>query len=307
MKSCLLLIIFLALHDAKSQVPIVFCPPGAEWHYEFAYPMNSPIVSADIKHVRDSILDSVNVNVLSHTHFFDDESDLGLHLTVIKQKGDTVFFRNIITVNTWQILYNYATIAGQSWTTTIGDTVVYTIKVDSVKFVTINNFVLRRLFVTNSHVVNGFDVDWNNVITERFGGYPFMFNYENPTYATDVDEIIEPLCYQDSSFGSIQFTDKPCDYRDNVGTVKNVLSDTKIKIYPNPGYELFHVSIENPQQDQLIVHLSDISSREIRSFNLNGWEKDQQFDIGDLKVGIYFLTITRDKSIIYSTKLVKQD
>jgi hypothetical protein len=58
-----------------------------------------------IKYVRDSILGIDTVKILEHKRFF---YDLNYNinskaLTLIRQRGDTIFMRSRLTQNTWQV------------------------------------------------------------------------------------------------------------------------------------------------------------------------------------------------------------
>lgn len=129
---------------------------------------------------------------------------LANNLTLIKQKGDTIFFRNLITQHSWQILYNYAAPAGQSWQTKVDRldpingtySVTYTITVDSAKNILVNNLNLKTLFA-KYQVIEGPNIISSDAvqITERFGSNLFMFSYTD-FFASDGDLFYKFLCYQ---------------------------------------------------------------------------------------------------------------
>src|SRR5688572_18100547 len=83
----------------KAQV--VFCPPGARWNYTF---VNIPawggiynFINESISYSKDSILNGESVKVLDHRFYYETCYNVGggkTKRTCIKQKGDTVFFRN---------------------------------------------------------------------------------------------------------------------------------------------------------------------------------------------------------------------
>jgi hypothetical protein len=233
-----LLLIGIANITCKSQV--VFCPVGAEWHYLFGWlgylPGNS--YNETIKYVGDSI-DGVDVlKILSHKRFFLQCSPL-VTKTVIKQKGDTVFFKNSRTQNTWQILYNFAALPGHTWVTTImmsnNSSETYTYTVNSVQQNTVNGFNLKSLIVNSVNSANTGTSSLN--ITERFGCSGFLFNFDDFNPGTcDAEYFQERLCYQDSAFGIKQFSSYPCDYYTTniTGIKENRLNELPISIFPNP-------------------------------------------------------------------------
>jgi hypothetical protein len=171
MKKALLLVFAFFLLN-KIQAQTVFCPLGAEWHYLFNFlgflPGNS--INENIKYTGDTLEGSDNVKILTHTRFFLQCSPV-VNKTLIKQKGDTVFFKNSRTLNGWQILYNFAALPGQSWTTSVlqNDSSVstFTYSVDSVKQISVNGFSLKNLYVTKAGF--SFFPAVQIQITERFG------------------------------------------------------------------------------------------------------------------------------------------
>jgi hypothetical protein len=259
MKKLLPALFLVLLQQAKAQAPIVFCPPGAEWHYSFSAFWNSNRPNEEIKYIRDSVVDSETVKVLQHTRMFNYKNlAVGTMHTLIKQKGDTVFFRSYSTQHSWQILYNYAALAGQSWTTTICNfpqvTSTYTVAVDSVRTVMINNMSLRKLFVS---YIPGLPlpsfVGNRTEITERIGCHKFLFNYIAPYYSTDADRSEGILCYEDASFGLKQFTEKECWYEVYVGISENNLNKGGISLYPNPSKGEFTIKMESGNTAQLVI------------------------------------------------------
>ena len=171
-------ILFLA-QTIKAQ--IVFCPPGAEWHYSFGVPLSAAKENFKIKYVRDTTIGAETFKVLQHRKFFYFcENPPTSKLTLIRQSGDTVFMRNPTTLNNWQVLYNFAAQPGQTWTNVLknsaGINITYTTYVDSVRYVTVNNYTLKQLAVNYA----GISTYTNNYrITERLGVNGYLFNYDS--------------------------------------------------------------------------------------------------------------------------------
>lgn len=316
MKNCFVVILacFLFL-PGRSQV--IFCPPGAEWHYTFYSPNMLRISNEQISYVRDSLVDNEIVKVLLHHSFYNICSGNENELTLIRQKGDTVFMRNLITEQSWQILYNYAATTGQSWQTTIDLldpmtvpplSVTYTVSVDSVKTTLVGSYNLRKLYVNYQVATPDGIASMPATITERFGSSMFMFSYAD-NYLSDCDGFDQFLCYQDSAMGLIQFTSKPCDYTtDNVGIQEIGGGSGSVQAYPNPTAGILHLNFSgNSFQGNRVYTLTDISGRELLNKILTAGEQEQQIDLSTFSAGVYLLSIKEKGEIICRTKIVKQE
>ncbi len=293
-----LLLLFLCLvYFNKGNAQVVFCPSGAEWHSLFS--KQSVFLNTHnetIKYIGDSISGSDTLKILSHFWFFMTCGPI-VQKTFIKQKGDTIFFYNQLTQGTWQILYNYAAQPGQTWQTTVVKTYTYTFTftVQSVSTVTINGFNLKRLTVSSN--------SWAGTqITERLGSDAFLFHFSQiPPNKCEGDVFLESLCYKDNVFGTKQFGTKSCDYytADYLGI--NEVKGTEIKIYPNPLNNSLTIETESGQESQMI--LMDISGREVKKVRL---EQKDNIDVSNLTPGIYFITVSKNREVVYKSKVVKE-
>jgi len=317
MKQIPCLVLLVALFQ-KIPSQVVFCPPGANWHYTFYYWMAPESRNEQVKYVKDSVMGADVVKVLFHNNYYNHCNYSTNVYSLIKQKGDTVFMRNAATKHTWQILYNFSAQAGQNWTTTVNtfwnvsQSLTYTITVDSVNYVTINNFVLKELFVKYQYTGSTFQE--NAIITERFGCNKYLFNYKNPDYCSDGEYPEYFLCYFDDTFGLKQFTEKPCDYKDYVDIGENSYQNPGIKIYPNPAREFIIVGtnlncyLNKLEAKEAVLSIKDLSGREIKQERLNGFNtQDPKVNISDLANGIYLLSLQNKGQEIYTGKLVKNE
>ena len=246
------LLTLIFVEKAGSQV--IFSPKGAEWQYIF-YNGDFDFKEIEgIKYARDSIVGGDTAKVLLSQRFFNSNN---FHktdkTTLIKQNGDTVFMRNAITQHTWQILYNYAAVAGQAWNTNVYlfdqnqmPTILstYTVSVDSINYTVINSTNLKRLFVKYSYYKNDslnpaitiFKSD-TAIIMERLGCNKFMFNYHNLLWTLHEDYFVGSFCYSDNTMPITELMGFPCGYiqsEDNVSVKLNEFKPQDFKIYPNP-------------------------------------------------------------------------
>jgi hypothetical protein len=296
----LLLFIFTLTFFSKTKAQVVFCPSGAEWRYSFYGNLIGTTSNEKITYVRDSVIGAETVKVLQHARFFQ-WVEIGIPLlTLIKQKGDTIFVRNKFTQHGWQVLYNFNAQPGHAWGNSLLG-VNYTTSVDSVKNVIVNGFTLKRLYVRTHAVGIGI---FATTMTERLGGNLFFTNFYDES-ESDGDYISGFLCYKDNVFGQMQFTSKPCDYSNPNGIDELVANEGNIRIYPNPVSDILNIEI-----------LSNFENRKLRLVNLLGEDvlsdgqimKDQRLkiDVGELQNGIYFLRVFENGRLVGVEKVVKE-
>lgn len=286
------LLFFPTNNDVFGQV--VFCPAGATWNYSFVHiPAWGGIynfVNEQITYTHDSVLDGSPVKVLQHKYYYYQCYNVGwsqLKHTCIKQKGDTVFFRNARTNHTWQILYNYATQQGDSWTTTLlkADNTTYSlsITVDSVGQVIRNGHTLRRLYIPGGD------------ITERFGNAKFLFHF--PSYAAGCDGyyFAEFLCYSDSAFGKSAFTDKSCFFSGQIDINSlGELSEDAVTVFPNPTKDALFVQLDGRNIET--VTLWTATGKKIKEETVMSGQV--RISLTDLPEGLYLMDIRTNDRLI---------
>ena len=318
-KLILLLSISLLAQTIKAQ--IVFCPPGVEWHYAYRDFWSPSIKNHKIKYVRDTIIDAETCKILKYETFFvhcDFFASITNYHTLIKQKGDTVFMRNAATQNNWQILYNFAALAGQHWSNALRFSANYTytayykIYVDTVKFVTINGFTLKQMAVTQKY----YGIDTNNTfntatftykITERIGNDWYLFGFNSPEGTNcDYDIYSNFLCYQDSAFGVKQFTSFDCNYSNPVDLGELKIKDDRLKIYPNPSSGMLTIQLEDATLSNYNLKLVNVLGQEETTDEVLRQNDIVTLNIQQLKKGIYFLQVFDRGKLIRTEKLIKE-
>lgn len=289
----LIVLSFLLATCMKAQV--VFCPPGAKWTANYYGGIWSPYTfNESITYVRDTIEGQDTLKLLHHNKMYFSCNASGAILTAIKQKGDTIWFRNKYTSNQWQILINYACAVGQSWTTTVSvtsqsslQTISYT--VDSIKYVTENGLQLKQLYLKQQYNTSLYYVP-STLCSERYG-WGFLFRFPGRVGACDGDGFLESLCYSDQQFGTKYFGAKACDYSNLLG-----LSERNDK-------QLVSVA-PNPSSGSIVLKGLEVESA-ITIYNANGQavlklqhNNNLELDISELNDGIYFLRVENKGPII---------
>jgi hypothetical protein len=304
-----LILLFSILFLAKTiKAQIVFCPPGAEWHYSFGVPLSAAKENFKIKYVRDTTIGAEMFKVLQHRKFFYFcEHPPTSKLTLIKQHGDTVFMRNPTTLNNWQVLYNFAAQPGQTWTNVLknsaGINITYTTYVDSVRYVTVNNYTLKQLAVNYA----GISTYTNNYrITERLGVNGYLFNYDS-YQGCDDNFFLDFLCYQDNAFGIKQFTSYDCNYSNPLGiNDKLETRNDKLKIYPNPSSGMLTIQLEDATLSNYNLKLINVLGQEEKLPELVKQNDIVTLNIQQLKKGIYFLHVFDKGKLICTEKIIKE-
>lgn len=303
------LCLIISLSFTKAAAQIVFCPSGAEWHYLFKYYFGS-YANEQIKYSGDSLLNNTLVKKLVHKRYY-----IGCNInaasvnspnviTLIKQSGDTVFFRNSRTQHTWQILYNFSAQQGQSWQTTyyqdngIGYLVTNTITVDSVKNVFSNSISHRRLYVKENYDPNSTYAPSTFIITERFGS-EFLFHFVNSFAGScDADFFNTNLCYSDSSFGIKQFSDLDCKFQNAVGVPEVSNPINAIRIYPNPVKDKIFFEPDKQLTNTGLIVINVYGMQVIKASLVNNTE----MNLSELASGVYFLMVFEGKKYISTQK-----
>lgn len=305
----LILILCCVAAFVEKRAQVVFCPPGAEWHSNFFFYGVIPPVAAYVKIIQneqinytgDSIVDSQVVKVLKHRRFLTGYCNSGFSPpTLIKQIGDTVFMRNVFTEHTWQILYNFAAVPGDSWNNMFSNGTSFTTIVDSVGYVAINGFNLKRLYVRCSE--GGGPGSWRapSTITERLGSSRFLFDYYTTTCGSG--EYYEGnLCYQDDTFGLEQFTSRPCNYTydGGVGLKEENLLNSNVSIYPIPASAQLNIELKN-EPGTFTLYLNDLTGKQLQKMECS---ESCAMDLNNLRSGIYLLNVYKHKKFVGTKKI----
>jgi hypothetical protein len=295
-----LLLLFIL---AKLHSQVVFAPKGAEWNYRFimGWGQSAYYYTEKIAYLRDSVAGSDTVRLLKSGRVFR-ECDQRSILTLIKQKGDTLYFKNVSTQQ-WEILYNMAALPGEKWKTTLlltNNTLKqYTVTVLSAGNVTVNGFNLKKQHVKYVYNSNNL-VDSNECdITERFGCSMFMYNYLNQYEGfCDGDVFQKFVCYKDSAFPQIQFTQYPCNYTSGI---EELVSNSKITLSPNPASDFINLELGAPGEFTKLKILNSMGELvKEKTLSLN----KEVIPVSDLPPGIYSISLIKPGSLTEKKKLV---
>jgi hypothetical protein len=83
---------------------------------------------------------------------------------------------------------------------------------------------------------------------------------------------------------------------------ENDISKPEVLVYPNPANDKVYINIPENNYQHLEIEIIDFSGKTIKKEN--SLLSNNYIDVNHLNNGVYFLKITSDHQILYSTKLL---
>jgi hypothetical protein len=81
---------------------------------------------------------------------------------------------------------------------------------------------------------------------------------------------------------------------------------TGIAVYPNPAQNSVNIYYKNGDDTPVVIELKDLLGKIIYT-NFISVGKEEQISLQGYSNGVYILSLSRDKEVIYTNKLVKQE
>ncbi|MBA2612633.1 MAG: T9SS type A sorting domain-containing protein [Bacteroidetes bacterium] len=311
MKKLLLFIsILIFCSQAKAQM---WCPPGATWHYR-VYANMFPYYDGHLKLV---VTNTVTLNSITCQNMVGTYYGQTMCATC-----PTTTINNFINVQTYEsngvtYIYNSGSLAFDTITNfnaNIGDKwlqirypfnlcannpVRKAVTVIDTGHVVINSINLKRvkISVPVQYSAGTYTV---NVIEKISSLSGFLFHSIYNNCVTDGPSYGNFGCYSDDNFPLYNPTSSICAYvPSGVGVNENSITNSILKLYPNPTNGIFNVELNEPLSLKIysatsaLVYEKDFS--EAGNFRL---------DISHLSGGIYYLKAETDHGASYS-KLIK--
>jgi len=314
MKTKLFFVIcFLIMTGIRLNAQINFLAPGATWHYlvpsggwGFPYVENNRV----IKYAGDSVYMGRQTKILTGVSYFNTSCSNWYDTLLIYTSNDSVFMHGSKLVNDWELLYDFNASVGQSWQLYVNDyngVDTISVKVDSIKYNSINALSLKTLYVTYTETwhVNGSSsqIRYHSSIYDRIGDIGYLFNYDAGILA-DPCYVPTLLCYSDNTFGTYQVdSNKSCNYSYTEGITNFMLSSENVNVYPNPASNNLQITVSNEQITELKIN--DVLGKEVKHEVLDRRENTAQTDINNLPNGVYFIEIKTGTNN-YKQKVVVQ-
>lgn len=296
---CVILLVLATIVNAQSK----FVRPGAQWSYAFKGFFAYQVYPITCSYAGDTLLGGDTCHKIRTPYIYLNANGCQARtFTLLKQKADSVFFKNSMTQNTWQLLYKLAASVGDSWTLTVlpdNSAVQYlTITVDSTGTRQINNTSLNYLVVTMTGGLRGTKTF---KITERIGTSLFLFNIYKSECETDQEDFLQFLCYKDNEIGTWQPTNKPCNYKDFM-SINDFENSESIQISPNPSSGIFKLNFSQLSSQKLIANIYTPYAQLISSREITG--TTAEVNLTQLPKGIYYLELISDNLNSFNYKLV---
>lgn len=95
-----------------------------------------------------------------------------------------------------------------------------------------------------------------------------------------------------------------CSTLNLVGLENRDKTSPEIRLYPNPAKDFLYIEVsETNKQTEIEFNIMDSQGATILNFNT---ESEGRIDIRSLENGMYFITGSRNKKVIYKTKFIKE-
>lgn len=307
----ILFILFVTIFGLQINAQM-WCPPGATWHYR-VYANMYPYYDG---HLKLTVTNTVLINSIVCNNM------VGTYIgKTMWPTSPTTTLNNYVDINTYEsnkVVYiyntdssNFDTIAnfnaniGDKWlgikypnSTCLPPLPNYsrsTLTVFDTGHVMINNIFLRKIKVSTQT-----SPSYSLTMIEKIAGLSgFLFPYnhciiDGPIFGNFV-------CYSDNNFPLYNPSSSICDYvPTGVGINKNSISNSLLKLYPNPNNGNFNIELDKPYKVSIYNTLGDLVYD--HEFSEAG---NFQINLSDLAKGIYQLKAENAQGFSYS-KLIKE-
>jgi len=91
-----------------------------------------------------------------------------------------------------------------------------------------------------------------------------------------------------------------------LGTEGYAKSKNKLSIFPNPALDKIQISWGESSISQSVISIKNVTGLEVKRLVFDEALSSFEMDVSDLKPGLYFIDIAKDKKVFYSDKFVKR-
>ncbi len=279
-----------------------FAPTGAKWYYGQGFAFSSYISYLSIESVGDTLIAGQSCKKLINNGGID--CSFQSHPYMVYEEDSTVYFY-VPDLDTFQVLYDFKALAGDSWRTVFNTDVSWdhidtvSTYVDSIGQRLINGFLVKELYV--SMTIHGYGYvygTYQGVINQRFGDVEYMFRLFTNRAICDGNYSLGLRCYEDPEIGFYSTGIAPtCEYQwVSVGDEEM----SSLTVHPNPTNG--HLKVTGLVEGDLKVHVIDCIGREVMNQKLTG---SQLLDISRLRDGIYLFRFEKDGAFVGVKRIVK--
>lgn len=120
--------------------------------------------------------------------------------------------------------------------------------------------------------------------------------------AANLRDFNEPHAYPDEDQGS-----RFINSSNGSGSSEDIKSNISVQVYPNPTNSGFHLNYLAEEVGSIRIELKDLLGKIIYTNFSNSNVVSQYISLKDLENGLYILNLVKEKTLIFSTKIVKVD
>jgi Secretion system C-terminal sorting domain len=271
-----------------------WCPPGAEWWYNYQSAGRSGYVH--LAYAGDTLVDGELAQRLDPVATgFDFWIDMPFFVpwppVFTRSAGGQVSYR---ADTTWRLLFDLDVLPGGAWIWVDLAGADRTVAVLDTGHMAVDGTLLRYSVVSFTPPFGSFQTD---TIIERIG---FRTVYIDPYRVLGIDGDVQALrCYADQDVGYSTGVSETCDFI--LGTPER-FGPSSIQLYPNPGFD--HLTLQgNGIDPRSLIKVIDPLNRNIASFVLGSSERT--LDVSAWASGLYLVEVISNQGLRSVSKWMK--
>jgi len=90
-----------------------------------------------------------------------------------------------------------------------------------------------------------------------------------------------------------------------ITSVENLWSDIEITVYPNPTTDFINLKVKGSKAKSMQYTTTDFLGKILQTSNIAG--DIEQIDFSNYATGIYFISVSQNKQLIRSFRIIKSD
>jgi len=121
--------------------------------------------------------------------------------------------------------------------------------------------------------------------------------------AANVADYTEPYAYPEGLYTQ----ERRIGPQSQQATVGNIEDNPQIQIFPNPAQTGININYSASSEGTVKIEIKDLLGKIIYTNFINARLTDQYIPLSGLSSGMYLITFTKNKEIVYTSKIIKQD
>jgi hypothetical protein len=302
-KKFLLFIVFLSL-NCQSQV---WCTPGSVWHYKDNHYYGQGYTR--MEYLADTVINGKTYNKIK-------QFKIGQNISGYYNSTTYLYTRtsnNVVYHVGDDTLYNFNATVGDKWrirSQDINCANSYVTVIDT-GHILIQGQNLKWFWISPTNQPPNTKGIFAGYVYERMGAMnmsPYEFgNLCAPSIHWNHTGAL--LCFSDHQITEYKHNNysSPCDVM--FVSVEDLQLDPDLfLLFPNPGQGLFTFHLELPGTGEPVsVNIMDLLGRSLMRIDLEPGRNEHPIDSRELSNGVYVVSLIRDKEVVHTIKVLKQD